>query len=65
MRLDVRAESYVQRLHGTEHLGAVPPNDGGVENGAWFGDVRDVMADVDFPELFLGGEMRHVGGEEM
>ena len=51
MCLDVRAKSDVQRLHSMDHLRAVSPDDGGIENGAWLGDVGDVFADVDLPEI--------------
>lgn len=49
MRLDVSPESDIEGLHGPQHVLAVSPDDGLVENDSWLGHIADVLADIRAP----------------
>lgn len=55
VRLDMGPETDAQSFHCLLHPIAMPANDGSVEDGRGFGDVRDVLADPALEQLSLRG----------
>ena len=55
MCLNMGSETDAQSFYCLLHAIAMPANDGSVEHGGRFGDVRDVLADPALEQLSLRG----------
>lgn len=53
--LNMGSETDAQSFYCLLHAIAMPANDGSVEHGGRFGDVRDVLADPALEQLSLRG----------
>lgn len=58
MCFDVGSESDSEGLDSALHALAVPADDGHVEHGGWFGDIGDVLADVELGQVRLAWQDR-------